>query len=307
LFRHSAPGDHPDMHHAWRINRAEVDKPANKVAELAARQRGVVTTEELHGCGLSRDEIATWVRNGHLHQKHRGVYAVGHRELTVEGRWLAAVKACGKEAALSHYAAAALWGLVDWDGRRIDVTATTRREHPGINTHRTTRPDRVLHKNIPVTSVLRTLEDLSSMLPFTAFRRAVRQAFNRDLITTADIARARSTKLRAIAADIVPTESVLEDYVHDLIREAGFDEPLVNVPLGEYKPDFRWPHRGLIVEADGAATHDNDLAGHDDAVRTGHLPDRVVRVTWKQAVRQPAKTVARLRAEERATRQPPPR
>jgi len=86
-----------------------------------------------------------------------------------------------------------------------------------------------------------------------------------------------------------------------------FDEPLVNLPLGEYKPDFRWPHRGLIVEADGAATHDNDLARHDDAVRTGHLPDRVVRVTWKQAVRQPAKTVARLRAEERATRPPPPR
>ena len=264
-----------------------------------------MTAAELRECGLSRHEIATWVRKGHLHEKHRGVFSVGHREITTEARWLAAVKACGKGAALSHYAAAALWGLVDWDGRRIDVTATTRREHPGINTHRTTRPDRTLHKNIPVTSVLRTLEDLASMLPFTAFRRAVRQAFNRHLVTTAEIARARSKALRAIAADIVPTESVLEDLVHDLIREAGFDEPLVNVPLGSYKPDFRWPHRGLIVEADGAGTHDNDLARHDDAVRTDHLPDRVVRVTWKQAVLQPAKTVARLRAEERATRGAP--
>ena len=84
------------------------------MAELAARQRGIVTAAELRGCGLSRHEIATWVRNGHLHEKHRGVYAVGHRELTIEGRWLAAVKACGKEAALSHYAAAALWG--SWTG-----------------------------------------------------------------------------------------------------------------------------------------------------------------------------------------------
>ena len=154
------------------------------------------------------------------------------------------------------------------------MTAPTTRKHPGINTHRTTRPDRTLHRNIPVTSVLRTLEDLSSMLPFTAFRRAVRQAFNRDLITTAEIARTRSKPLRAIAADLVPTESVLEDYVHDLIREAGFDEPLVNVPLGPYKPDFRWPHRGLIVEADGAGTHDNDLARHElTTSATPHLVD----------------------------------
>jgi very-short-patch-repair endonuclease len=265
----------------------------------------VITSADLRECGLSYREIERWVKAGHLHEKHRGVYAVGHRELTIEGRWLAAVKACGERAVLSHYAAAALWGLVDWDGRRIDVTAPTTRRHPGINTHRTTRPDRTLHRNIPVTPVLRTLDDLASMLPFTAFRRAVRQAFNRHLITTGQAARARSKPLRAIAADIVPTESVLEDLVHDLIREAGFDEPLVNVPLGEYRPDFRWPDRHLIVEADGAGTHDNDLARHDDAIRTDHLPDRVVRVTWKQAVLQPAKTVARLRTEERATRGAP--
>jgi very-short-patch-repair endonuclease len=271
------------------------------VAEIAARQRGVVTNADLRGCGLTYREIERWVKDGHLHEKHRGVYAVGHRELTVEGRWLAAVKACGEQAALSHYAAAALWGLVEWDGRRIDVTATTTRRHAGVRTHRTTRPDRTLHKHIPVTSVLRTLDDLSSVLPFKPFRRAVRNAFNKGLITTAEVARAKSKPLRAIAADIVPTESILEDYVHDLIREAGFEEPLVNVPLGDYRPDFRWPHRALIVEADGAGTHDNDLARLDDALRTLRLPDRVVRVTWRQAVLQPANTVARLRALREAT------
>lgn len=293
--------DDPRMGDARWVSRPQVDKPANEVAALAATQRGVVSAEELRGCGLSRDEIATWVRNGHLHQKHRGVYAVGHRELTVEGRWLAAVKACGTEAALSHYAAAALWDLVRWDGRRIDVTAVTTRRHPGIRTHRTTRPDRTTHRNIPVTSVLRTLDDLASVLPFDQFRRAVRQAFNKGLIATAEIARARSKALRRIAADIVPTESILEDYMHDLIREAGFEEPLINVPLEDYRPDFRWPHRGLIIEADGAGTHDNDLARLDDALRTLRLPDRVVRFSWTQAVREPAKTVARLRALRQAT------
>jgi len=267
-----------------------------------------VTTAELRECGLTRHEIQTWLRKGHLHEKHRGVYAVGHRTLTDEARWLAATKACGDCAMLSHYAAAALWGLVRWDGRRIDVTTTTRRSHPGLRTHRTTRPERTLHKNIPVTTVARTLDDLASVLPFKALRRAVREAYRLKLITTAELARARSKRLRAIVADIQPTRSVLEDVVHDLIREAGFEDPLVNVALGDYVPDFRWPHRSLIVEADGAETHDNDLARHDDAIRTANLPDRVVRVSWRQAVLQPARTIARLRAEELRSRVaiPPP-
>ena len=57
------------------------------------------------------------MRNGRLHQFHRGVYAVGHPNLPLEGRLLAAVKACGPAAVLSHYSAAALWGFIDWDDR----------------------------------------------------------------------------------------------------------------------------------------------------------------------------------------------
>ena len=48
---------------------------------------------------------------GWLHRLHRGVYAVGHRPLTDEGRWMAAVLACGEGAVLSHQAAGELWGL----------------------------------------------------------------------------------------------------------------------------------------------------------------------------------------------------
>ncbi|MGI8920120.1 MAG: hypothetical protein ACR2HD_00370 [Solirubrobacteraceae bacterium] len=42
------------------------------------------------------------VRAGRLHPIHRGVYAVGHSRLTLRGRWMAAVLACGPGAALSH-------------------------------------------------------------------------------------------------------------------------------------------------------------------------------------------------------------
>ena len=107
---------------SWRAN------PPRTWPSSRRGERGILTTAELRACGLTRREIERWLRNGHLHEKHRGVYAVGHREISVEARWLAAVKACGENAVLSHYAAAALWGLVSWDGRPVDVTtATTRR------------------------------------------------------------------------------------------------------------------------------------------------------------------------------------
>jgi very-short-patch-repair endonuclease len=64
-------------------------------------------------------------------------------------------------------------------------------------------------------------------------------------------------------------------------------------------PDFRWPESRLVLEADGAAWHDSKLSREDDAERQAVLEahgERVVRVTWQQAVAKPRQTVARIRA-----------
>jgi very-short-patch-repair endonuclease len=90
--------------------------------------------------------------------------------------------------------------------------------------------------------------------------------------------------------------------VLDLIEAGGFDPPLVNAPLyvtgRRLVPDFRWPEQRLIVEADGAQYHDNDIARHDDAERQALLEapgERVVRVTWEQAIAKPQQTIKRFR------------
>jgi predicted transcriptional regulator of viral defense system len=46
------------------------------VARVAARQHGVVSTDDLRACGLSLKAINGRVRNGRLHPLHRGTYAV---------------------------------------------------------------------------------------------------------------------------------------------------------------------------------------------------------------------------------------
>src|SRR5262245_27732400 len=86
------------------------NRPDVRVARIAAHQWAVLSLDELRSCGLSRDAVETRVRNGHLHPLYRGVYAVGHAKLTREAACLAAVKACGPTAVLSHYSAAALYG-----------------------------------------------------------------------------------------------------------------------------------------------------------------------------------------------------
>src|SRR5258708_1957313 len=78
------------------------------VAALAARQHGVVSRRQLLDMGTGRRAIDLRIERGWLHRVHRGVYAVGHPQITREGHWLAAVLACGSDAVLSHRSAAAL-------------------------------------------------------------------------------------------------------------------------------------------------------------------------------------------------------
>jgi hypothetical protein len=60
------------------------------VAELASRQHGVVTRQQLLRIGLHPRSIEHRLTRGRLHPLYRGIYVVGHPHLSKEGRWLAA-------------------------------------------------------------------------------------------------------------------------------------------------------------------------------------------------------------------------
>jgi predicted transcriptional regulator of viral defense system len=212
-------------------------RPDVLVARLAAEQFGVVSLGELRLCGVSRKAVMVRVRNGRLHPLYRGVYAVGHANPSLEGRFLAAVKACGPGAALSHYSAAAHYGLVTWDDRYPEVTAaTTARRHRGIRAHRSSRlevQDTTRHKGIPITTPARTLIDLAATFTYEALRRTVREA-QRRLVTIGQIlealdrlgARRGTANLgKILATGPAPTRSELEDTVLDLLLQGGFAHP----------------------------------------------------------------------------------
>jgi hypothetical protein len=163
--------------------------------------------------------------------------------------------------------------------------------------HRTKHTEGITRRDgIRVTTSAQTLHDLSSVLNLKALRRATRQARSLGLITPREAA-------GIVKAGYIPTRSELEDAVLDLIVEGGLEPPDVNVPLiihgRRVIPDFRWPTQALVIEADGAAWHDDPIAREDDAERQALLEahgERVVRVTWDQATRHKAQTLARLTA-----------
>jgi predicted transcriptional regulator of viral defense system len=96
----------------WNSGVLRERKVDTLVAAAAAEAMGVLSLDELRACGLSDEAVRSWERCGRLHRVHRGVYAVGHAGLTPQARWLAAVKACGAQAALSHTCALMLFALV---------------------------------------------------------------------------------------------------------------------------------------------------------------------------------------------------
>ena len=211
----------------------------SRVARLAAGQWGVLSVAELRACGLSADAILTRVRRGNLHPLHRGVYAVGHRNVTTDGRFLAAVKACGEDAVLSHYCAACHHGWLRYGGRPVDVTAPTKRTRPTIKTHRSDVIERIVVRQIPVTPRIRTIIDLARVEPEEVVTRALRQA----RFTEAELELLPRTGLlgRIVDLSTAPTASGNEDVVLNLVLKVGFEHPLVNAlyPGSRYFPDER--------------------------------------------------------------------
>ena len=306
---------------ACRVSAGGAPKPDTpveaRVAALAGARWGVVSLDDLRACGAREGAIRRWVRLGRLHRIHRGVYAVGHRAIPRRGEFLAAILACGARAVLSHFSAAELWRLATWPDRYPEVllTGTAPRAHAGILVHRTRSLAPVeirLRDGMPVTSPARTLIDLAGALDHRRLRRLVREAQALRLVTAAELAsavaahrrrRGVGSLRRILATGPAPTRSVLEDVLLDLLLDAGIARPDVNRSLlvggRRVVPDFRWPAARLIVEADGAAWHENPTARADDVERQALLEghgERVVRVSWEQAIGRRSETVRRILA-----------
>jgi hypothetical protein len=275
------------------------------IAELAEAQHGVVARRQLIAGGMAEDAIDRRLRSGRLHQLHRGVYAVGHRVISREGRWMAAVLACGPSTALSHRSAAALWGILWATDGPIEVVAPAKgRSRPGVRRHSAELPadELTIALAIPVTTVPRTIFDLATVLGADRVEHALRESerlrlYDRlsleDLLARHPRRRGAATireclRRRREAPPGVSREE-LEARFQTFIAHSRLPRPELNAWLDfgtrRYRADCLWRRLRLIDELDGFATHGTRPAFEDDRERDRILQAagwRVVRITWRQ-------------------------
>jgi hypothetical protein len=288
---------------------------ASRLVDLADRQHGVVSRNQLRQLGLSDGQVTRAARDSRLLPVFRGVYAVGHARIDSRGRIMAAVLACGRGTAVSHQSAAMLLGLAARAPVSVDVIAPgdRGRKIDGIRVHRVLRPtaEEVGQVDgIPCTSPARTLVDLGGMVTERTLRAGFEcLAADRKLdLVAVEVAARRCrrpgrARLLAICAEwraasaLVPKarlRSPLEARLLPLLAATELPPPLVNAPVdtpgGRLEVDLLWPEHRFVVEADSRRHHGTAIAFERDRWRDRELMRagyQTLRLTWHQVEQEP--------------------
>jgi very-short-patch-repair endonuclease len=296
------------------------------IGAVAGRQHGVVSRGQLRRLGVATTQIDHWVRDGRLRQVFRGAYLLEAAPLTERGRISAAVLASEPRAVVSHRSAAFLLGIGERSPRIIDLIAPTKRGTTidGIRIHDVSYPagsELIRAHRIPCTSVARTIIDLAGVYGERQMRDVFARAAAGKVLNLGAIEavldggprRRGAPCLRRVIEEWRPVveetnyedvRSLFEAKLLPLIARAKLPMPEVNalVRTAEetFEVDLLWPIERFIVEADSRIHHGTDLAFERDRHRDRELKaigHDVLRVTWREAEREPEKIFAVVRTQ----------
>lgn len=264
-----------------------------KTRPHSAEQRALVTRPQVLNLGGSAGAIYRRVRSGQWKTVQPGVYQTDDRRSSWEDQLLAAVLAAGEDSCASHRAALVLWELDGISTAPVELTVPyTHGPIPqGAIVHRTRRPSKsTTRKEIPVTTIERTLLDCCAVLSPLIATKAVESAL-RKRYTTLEQSYAflkeqggRGVKgtrlLRRILnnrRDETTTESGAETEALYYMRQGGIPEPVLQQEFaadGEIiRPDFYWPWGNKAIEIDGIDAHDSADKLDGDLKRQNRMMD----------------------------------
>ena len=297
---------------------------------------GVFTTEQALAAGYTPVQIRYRVQQGRWRRLHPRVLCTAEtferHQHDATARHL--LEVAGAQAALaapswaSHESAAVLHRLALPAGqpKRVVLTqecsSSHQRAYPGVTVRQAAVPvvDRTTVADLPVTRPARTVLDLARTLPLTDAVVVGDSALHQGLVTRSQlhaaadrcagwpsIQRARTAVAHMDGRRETPLES--RSWMMFVDFDLPLPEPQVEIVDEDgyviARVDYLWRARGVIGEADGAIKY-----------RTATLPDQpsalllekrrqealealgfvVVRWDWRDVVRQPERTCARIRA-----------
>ena len=247
------------------------------LAQKAASQFSLLTTQDLVDLQFSKREIATLTKNGVLRRERRGLYLFG----APDGRWeQQLMRAClggARRGVVSHRSAQRLWDLRPWE----TVVETTVRglaapRVDGAIIHRTwdlEPADITWIDGLPVTSVARTLCDAGVHHREREVTRMVGAAIGLGIATVEDLAAFRrrvgrhgrtgvvaiDNALEELGINIGEVGSPMESALLRLIRRYGLPDPVAQFPVrigGEqFYIDLAYPESRVLLEYDGYLEH----------------------------------------------------
>jgi hypothetical protein len=261
-----------------------------KLAEVAARQLGLVRRRDIAAIRVSDRELEHLLALGLLEVVHTGVYRHVAVPLDRRARLLAAVWGAGAVAVASHRSAAWMWELRDVPRWRPEVTVAgrSRRSPTRVTVHRTDRLeplDITTCEAIPVTTVQRTLLDLGAVTDVPVVRQATQDAVIRNLVQPEDLlcvlerVGRRGRRGTAALREVVETsfldprlESRLEQELYEVILRCEVPAPMLQHELRcvdgrRVELDFAWPEERIAVEADGRLWHATTADFESDRAR----------------------------------------
>lgn len=256
---------------------------------------GLLRRADLLAAGLRGHDIKNRLRQQRLTRVQHNVYALGHTVLRDEGRWLAALWACGRAAALSHTTAAAFHRMAaEEPGADVHVSSARRlKSRPGVVVHQTRHLDRrdvFARGPFVVTTIPRTLVDLADALPWDAYRALAdrQRRLNVDGIREAQARtpyRAGAPRVtRLVEADDAHTKSAFERRYLSFAAAHHVPRPdRLNDWVGGHKADAIYTAQRLIVELDGRTYHERRAQMRADRHRDGDYQlagYRIQRLVW---------------------------
>jgi hypothetical protein len=282
--------------------------PDARLADLAARQHGVVSRTQARTCGLTDRMIEQRLAGKRLVLVARGVLRVGGARSTWRQQLMAACLAAGPGSVVSHRSAAALFGLDRFAPGPVEITLVRPRRYraPRVTVHTTAEladGDVTTLDGIPVTRPVRTLIDLAAAIDRDRLEEALDAALRDNLLTLprlerriAGLQRRGRSGIRVLAALIseraegeVP-QSVLERRFLRLVKQLGLPKPVCQLPVrrpdgSRAYLDFAWVAEGVAVEVDGHRSHSTRRQRQHDNERSNDLAQtdfrKLLRFTWE--------------------------
>lgn len=263
-----------------------------RLAELAKKQGGCVTTAQLLACGLTKSGIRHRVLSGRLFPGRRGVYRLSPHPDPRSDLWAAVLAVDPERAALSHWSAAHLLGMSRGRPSVVHVTVPGPggRVGAGLNIHGTRSlppADIVRIDGLPVTGAARTVLDVAARASDAVVGRLIREGEFLGLLRAGEMLRtlkahpghpgaARLRRVDPATVEAALGQTPLEDRLERLIRALPVPVPepqetIRGISGTTYHVDFGWPDVRLAAEADGRSAHERASSLESDRFRDNDL------------------------------------